>query len=119
MGFVVKAWLRQSDRILFLGRGNTDVYNSSRRLEIFRFFERPGIAGIELSEWNFRGTLFGRLVIEGLKSTSAYMQNQLITEDSNRGNNVVHATLDLRVFLKWMINRSGSVITDVMSLAGV
>ena len=31
-------------------------------------------------------------------------------------NNVMHAKPDLRVFLKWMIARSGSVITDVMSL---
>ena len=28
----------------------------------------------------------------------------------------MHAKPDLRVFLKWIINRSGSVITDVMSL---
>ena len=28
----------------------------------------------------------------------------------------MHAKPDLRVFLKWMINRSGPVITDVMSL---
>ena len=28
----------------------------------------------------------------------------------------MHTKPDLRVFLKWMINRSGSVITDVMSL---
>jgi len=32
-------------------------------------------------------------------------------------NNVMHAKPDLRVFLKWMIARSGSVITDVMPLA--
>ena len=31
-------------------------------------------------------------------------------------NNVMHAKPDLRVLLKWMIARSGSVITDVMSL---
>jgi hypothetical protein len=31
-------------------------------------------------------------------------------------NNVMHAKPDLRVFLKWMINRSGSVITDVITL---
>ena len=31
-------------------------------------------------------------------------------------NNVMHAKPDLRVFLKWMIADSGSVITDVMSL---
>ena len=31
-------------------------------------------------------------------------------------NNVMHAKPDLRVFLKWMITRSGSVITAVMSL---
>ena len=30
--------------------------------------------------------------------------------------NVMHAKPDLRVFLKWMITRSGSVITDVMPL---
>ena len=30
--------------------------------------------------------------------------------------NVMHAKPDLRVFLKWMINRSGSVITDVRRL---
>ena len=30
--------------------------------------------------------------------------------------NVMHAKPDLRVFLKWMIARSGSVITDVMCL---
>ena len=29
-------------------------------------------------------------------------------------NNVMHAKPDLRVFLKWMIARSGSVITDVI-----
>ena len=29
-------------------------------------------------------------------------------------NNVMHAKPDLRVFLKWMIADSGSVITDVM-----
>ena len=34
-------------------------------------------------------------------------------------NNVMHAKPDLRVFLKWMIARSGSVITDVMSLSGI
>ena len=28
----------------------------------------------------------------------------------------MHAKPDLRVFLKWMINRSGSVITDVITL---
>ena len=28
----------------------------------------------------------------------------------------MHAKPDLRVFLKWMIAHSGSVITDVMSL---
>ena len=27
---------------------------------------------------------------------------------------MMHAKPDLRVFLKWMINRSGSVITDVI-----
>ena len=32
-------------------------------------------------------------------------------------NNVMHAKPDLRVFLKWMIIRSGSVITDVMWLS--
>ena len=31
-------------------------------------------------------------------------------------NNVMHAKPDLRVFLKWMIARSGSVITDVIRL---
>ena len=31
-------------------------------------------------------------------------------------NNVMHAKPDLRVFLKWMVIRSGSVITDVMLL---
>ena len=34
-----------------------------------------------------------------------------------RDNNVMHANPDLRVFLKWMIYRSGSVITDVMPLS--
>jgi hypothetical protein len=29
-------------------------------------------------------------------------------------NNVMHAKPDLRVFLKWMIAGSGSVITDVI-----
>ena len=29
-------------------------------------------------------------------------------------NNVMHAKPDLRAFLKWMITRSGSVITDVI-----
>jgi len=33
-----------------------------------------------------------------------------------RDNNVMHAKPDLRVFLKWMITRSGSVITDVITL---
>ena len=33
-----------------------------------------------------------------------------------RDNNVMHAKPDLRVVLKWMINRSGSVITDVIPL---
>ena len=31
-------------------------------------------------------------------------------------NNVMHAKPDLRVFLKWMITRSGSVIADVITL---
>ena len=31
-------------------------------------------------------------------------------------NNVMHAKPDLRVFLKWMIANSGSVITDVITL---
>ena len=31
-------------------------------------------------------------------------------------NNVMHAKPDLRVFLKWMITRSGSVITAVIPL---
>ena len=31
-------------------------------------------------------------------------------------NNVMHAKPDLRVFLKWLIARSGSVITDVIRL---
>ena len=31
-------------------------------------------------------------------------------------NNVMHAKPDLRVFLKWMIAGSGSVITDVIPL---
>ena len=31
-------------------------------------------------------------------------------------NNVMHAKPDLRVFLKWMITRSGSVITAVIRL---
>ena len=31
-------------------------------------------------------------------------------------NNVMHTKPDLRVFLKWMIARSGSVITDVIPL---
>ena len=33
-----------------------------------------------------------------------------------RDNNVMHAKPDLRVFLKWMIAGSGSVITGVMCL---
>ena len=33
-----------------------------------------------------------------------------------RDNNVMHAKPDLRVFLKWMIAGSGSVITDVIRL---
>ena len=33
-----------------------------------------------------------------------------------RDNNVMHAKPDLRVFLKWMIAGSGSVITDVSRL---
>ena len=32
-------------------------------------------------------------------------------------NNVMHAKPDLRVFLKWMVIRSGSVITDVIPLS--
>ena len=31
-----------------------------------------------------------------------------------RDNNAMHAKPDLRVFLKWLIYRSGSVITDVI-----
>ena len=31
-------------------------------------------------------------------------------------NNAMHAKPDLRVVLKWMINRSGSVIADVITL---
>ena len=31
-------------------------------------------------------------------------------------NNVMRAKPDLRVFLKWMITRSGSVIADVITL---
>ena len=34
----------------------------------------------------------------------------------SRDNNVMHTKPDLRVFLKWLIARSGSVITDVMRL---
>ena len=30
--------------------------------------------------------------------------------------NVMHTKPDLRVFLKWMIARSGSVVTDVIRL---
>ena len=33
-----------------------------------------------------------------------------------RNNNVMHAKPGLRVFLKWMIAGSGSVITDVIPL---
>jgi len=33
-----------------------------------------------------------------------------------RHNNVMHAKPDLHVFLEWTINRSGSVITDVITL---
>ena len=36
--------------------------------------------------------------------------------DVTRDNNVMHAKPDLRVFLKWMIADSGSVITDVIHL---
>ena len=34
-----------------------------------------------------------------------------------RDNNVMHTNPDLRVFLKWMIAGSGSVITDVIPLS--
>ena len=34
-------------------------------------------------------------------------------------NNVMHAKPDLRVFLKWLITRSGSVITDVIHLGAI
>ena len=34
-------------------------------------------------------------------------------------NNLMHAKPDLRVFLEWMIARSGSVITDVIQLGFV
>ena len=40
----------------------------------------------------------------------------LVNGRQTRDNNVMHTKPDLRVFLKWMITRSGSVITDVMRL---
>ena len=51
------------------------------------------------------------------------MEQRYITNHSNGlslnlpHNNVMHAKPDLRVFLKWMIAGSGSVITDVIPLA--
>ena len=36
--------------------------------------------------------------------------------EKSRDNNVMHTKPDLRVFLKWMIAGSGSVITDVIPL---
>ena len=36
-----------------------------------------------------------------------------------RDNNVMHAKPDLRVFLKWMIAGSGSVITDDYEVPGL
>ena len=45
------------------------------------------------------------------------MPNQIGDGDrQTRHNNVMHAKPDLRVVLKWMIYRSGSVITDVIWL---
>jgi hypothetical protein len=38
------------------------------------------------------------------------------TDADTPDNNVMHAKPDLRVFLKWMIAGSGSVITDVIRL---
>ena len=39
-----------------------------------------------------------------------------LAEFTTSDNNVMHTKPDLCVFLKWMIARSGSVITDVMCL---
>ena len=44
------------------------------------------------------------IVVENYAAVAAYL------------NNVMHTNPDLRVFLKWMIADSGSVITDVMPL---
>ena len=43
-------------------------------------------------------------------------QSNLTSKSRTRDNNVMHAKPDLRVFLKWMIAGSGSVITDVIPL---
>ena len=40
----------------------------------------------------------------------------MLAQNHTVDNNVMHANPDLRVFLKWMINRSGSVITAVIWL---
>ena len=39
-----------------------------------------------------------------------------VCSQKTRDNNVMHAKPDLRVFLKWVIAGSGSVITDVIPL---
>ena len=43
----------------------------------------------------------------------------VIVGAQTRDNNVMHAKPDLRVVLKWMIYRSGSVITAVIQLGFV
>ena len=42
----------------------------------------------------------------------------VIVGAQTRDNNVMHAKPDLRVVLKWMIYRSGSVIATVIRLRG-
>ena len=49
------------------------------------------------------------------KLTGRYLPNRTSKQwQIARDNNVMHTKPDLRVFLKWMIARSGSVITDVI-----
>ena len=40
----------------------------------------------------------------------------IVCQNQTPDNNVMLAKPDLRAFLKWMINRSGSVILDVITL---
>ena len=42
------------------------------------------------------------------------VENRISNVPQTSDNNVMHTKLDLRVFLKWVIARSGSVITDVI-----